>query len=210
MWVSQEPDPAFSNRKLCHCTSKGEGFPWEPPMRSYWAVPNKALKRNTVSPLCKLWNRTATHFPNRITWSIYYATMPLHRWWKHMDDEFFVLWHEIGKSTKHCILSFFLAEVKHVGEVCLVHLFTGQQGHIFSVLCTFWCFPVGGRSARSERWLALSVIFFASCPQGPLMALSEGLHLLTRSSSQQTDSSLLLCLGILASACYLHFHTKAW
>lgn len=116
---------------------------------------------------------------------------------------------EIGRScTKHCMLSFFLAEVKHMGEVCLVHLFTGQQGHTFSVLCTFWCFPVGGQSASSEWRVALSVIF-ASCPQGPLMAISEGLHLLMRSSSQQTDSSLLLCLDILGSACYLHLYTKA-
>ncbi len=49
--VNQKPDPAFLNRKLCHCTSMGEGFPWETLMRSYWAVPNKALQRNTVSRL---------------------------------------------------------------------------------------------------------------------------------------------------------------
>lgn len=125
-----------------------------------------------------------------------------------MEDGFFILRHEIGKSTEHCMLSFLLADVKHMGEVCFVHLFTGQRGPTFSVLCTFCCFPVGGRGARSERRVALSV-FSASCPQASLMAISEGLHLLTRSSSQQTDSSLLLCLDILGSACYLHLHTKA-
>lgn len=141
-------------------------------MRSYWAVSNKALERNTVSPLCKLWNRIAillskqNHLKNLLC-----------------NYDFTEMMKASGRWIL-CMLSFFLAEVKHMGEVCLVHLFMGQQGHTFSMLCTFWCFPVGGRSARSERRVALSVLF-ASCPQGPLMAISEVLHLLTRSSSQQ-------------------------
>lgn len=120
-----------------------------------------------------------------------------------MEDGFFILRHEIGKSTEHCMLSFLLADVKHMGEVCFVHLFTGQRGPTLSVLCTFCCFPVGGQGARSERRVALSV-FSASCPQASLMAISEGLHLLTRSSSQQTDSSCCVWISWAQHVTYIY------
>ncbi len=188
-----EAGSCFLKQETVIVPSKGEGFPWETPMRSYWAVPNKH-SRGTPCPLSER-EQNSRYF------SRYYATI---RSWKHMEDGFFVLWHEIGKSTEHCMLSFYWQTLSTWETSVLFSCSQGKRGPTFSVLCTFCCFPVGGQGC--QKWTESCFI----SPQASLMAISEGSTSSREAPAQQTDSSLLLCLDISGSACYLHLHTKAW
>ncbi len=167
-----------------------------------WGHTGPCRTKHSKGTLCPLSEREQ----NSRYFSRYYATM---RSWKHMEDGFFVLWHEIGKSTEHCMLSFYWQTLSTWETSVLFSCSQGNEGPHFQCSAHSAAFLwVAGVPEMNGR-ITLSV-FSASCPQASLMAISEGLHLLTRSSSQQTDSSLLLCLDISGSACYLHLHTKAW
>ncbi len=120
MCVSQKPDPAFLNRKLS-LYLEGRGIS----LRNTYEVILGRAEQSTPEEHrvpCLNVEQNSRYF------SRYYATI---RSWKHMEDGFFVLWHEIVKSTEHCMLSFYWQTLSTWETSVLFSCSQGNEGPHF-------------------------------------------------------------------------------